>query len=73
MGSSLRARRSLYCSKHANGPHSITKTFAGDALRFLLLAEMAGKLAFHFELSGAARFYQKVVFRRSRANNQNSI
>ncbi len=24
---SLLARRSLYCSKHANGPHSITKTF----------------------------------------------
>jgi site-specific DNA-methyltransferase (adenine-specific) len=28
---SLLARRSLYCSKHANGPHSIAKDFAGDA------------------------------------------
>ncbi len=28
---SLLARRSLYCSKHANGPHSIAKGFAGDA------------------------------------------
>lgn len=28
---SLLARRSLYCSKHANGPHSIAKTFANDS------------------------------------------
>lgn len=28
---SLLARRSVYCSKHANGPHSITKSFASDA------------------------------------------
>lgn len=28
---SLLARRSVYCSKHANGQHSIAKTFAGDA------------------------------------------
>jgi site-specific DNA-methyltransferase (adenine-specific) len=28
---SLLARRSLYCSKHANGPHSIAKSFANDA------------------------------------------
>jgi site-specific DNA-methyltransferase (adenine-specific) len=28
---SLLARRSLYCSKHANGAHSITKGFASDA------------------------------------------
>jgi hypothetical protein len=28
---SLLARRSLYCSKHANGPHSIAQTFANDA------------------------------------------
>ena len=28
---SLLARRSLYCSKHANGPHSIAKEFADDA------------------------------------------
>ena len=28
---SLLARRSLYCSKHADGPHSIAKSFAGDA------------------------------------------
>ena len=28
---SLLARRSLYCSKYANGPHSIAKTFASDA------------------------------------------
>lgn len=28
---SLMARRSLYCSKHANGPHSIAKGFASDA------------------------------------------
>jgi site-specific DNA-methyltransferase (adenine-specific) len=28
---SLLARRSLYCSKHANGPHSIAKSFSGDA------------------------------------------
>ncbi len=28
---SLLARRSLYCSKHANGPHSIAKGFASDA------------------------------------------
>jgi site-specific DNA-methyltransferase (adenine-specific) len=28
---SLLARRSLYCSKHANGPHSIANTFAKDA------------------------------------------
>jgi site-specific DNA-methyltransferase (adenine-specific) len=28
---SLLARRSVYCSKHANGPHSIAKDFAGDA------------------------------------------
>src|SRR5947209_3908949 len=28
---SLLARRSLYCSKHANGPHSIAKNFASDA------------------------------------------
>ncbi len=27
---SLLARRSLYCSKHANGPHSIAKAFPGD-------------------------------------------
>jgi site-specific DNA-methyltransferase (adenine-specific) len=27
---SLLARRSVYCSKHANGPHSIAKGFAGD-------------------------------------------
>lgn len=27
---SLLARRSLYCSKHANGKHSIAKGFAGD-------------------------------------------
>lgn len=27
---SLLARRSLYCSKHANGPHSIAKGFAAD-------------------------------------------
>src|SRR3954468_18062492 len=26
----LLARRSLYCSKHANGAHSIAKTFASD-------------------------------------------
>jgi hypothetical protein len=28
---SLLARRSLYCSKHANGPHSIAQSFASDA------------------------------------------
>jgi hypothetical protein len=28
---SLLARRSLYCSKHANGPHSIAKDFSSDA------------------------------------------
>jgi site-specific DNA-methyltransferase (adenine-specific) len=28
---SLLARRSLYCSKHADGPHSIAKNFANDA------------------------------------------
>ena len=28
---SLLARRSLYCSKHANGAHSIAKSFTGDA------------------------------------------
>ena len=28
---SLLARRSLYCSKHANGPHSVAKGFSGDA------------------------------------------
>jgi hypothetical protein len=28
---SLLARRSLYCSKHANGPHSICRSFTGDA------------------------------------------
>ena len=28
---SLLARRSLYCSKHANGPHSIAKSFSGDS------------------------------------------
>ena len=28
---SLLARRSLYCSKHANGKHSIAKSFASDA------------------------------------------
>src|SRR5258708_26597807 len=28
---SLLARRSLYCSKHANGPHSVAKSFASDA------------------------------------------
>lgn len=28
---SLLARRSLYCSKHANGPHSIAASFASDA------------------------------------------
>jgi len=28
---SLLARRSLYCSKHADGPHSIAKDFADDA------------------------------------------
>ncbi|MDI1336450.1 MAG: Eco57I restriction-modification methylase domain-containing protein [Lacunisphaera sp.] len=28
---SLLARRSVYCSKHANGKHSIAKSFAGDA------------------------------------------
>jgi hypothetical protein len=27
---SLLARRSLYCSKHANGPHSIAKSFASE-------------------------------------------
>ncbi|HLI52608.1 MAG TPA: Eco57I restriction-modification methylase domain-containing protein [Thermomicrobiaceae bacterium] len=27
---SLLARRSLYCSKHANGEHSIARSFAGD-------------------------------------------
>jgi hypothetical protein len=27
---SLLARRSLYCSKHANGPHSIAKAFSSD-------------------------------------------
>lgn len=27
---SLLARRSVYCSKHADGPHSIAKTFASD-------------------------------------------
>jgi site-specific DNA-methyltransferase (adenine-specific) len=28
---SLLARRSLYCSKYSNGPHSIAKSFASDA------------------------------------------
>src|SRR5208337_376625 len=28
---SLLARRSVYCSKHANGPHSIARNFASDA------------------------------------------
>jgi hypothetical protein len=28
---SLLAKRSLYCSKHANGPHSICKSFKSDA------------------------------------------
>src|SRR5438067_4514745 len=28
---SLLARRSLYCYKHANGPHSIAKGFSSDA------------------------------------------
>ncbi len=28
---SLLARRSLYCSKHANGPHSVAKLFANEA------------------------------------------
>jgi site-specific DNA-methyltransferase (adenine-specific) len=28
---SLLARRSLYCSKHANGPHSVAKSFKSDA------------------------------------------
>lgn len=28
---SLLARRSVYCSKHANGEHSITRSFASDA------------------------------------------
>jgi hypothetical protein len=27
---SLLARRSVYCSKHANGKHSIAKSFASD-------------------------------------------
>ncbi|MGA2083998.1 MAG: Eco57I restriction-modification methylase domain-containing protein [Terracidiphilus sp.] len=27
---SLLARRSLYCSKHANGPHSVARSFASD-------------------------------------------
>jgi hypothetical protein len=27
---SLLARRSVYCSKHANGPHSIAKAFASE-------------------------------------------
>ena len=27
---SLLARRSVYCSKHANGPHSVAKSFADD-------------------------------------------
>ncbi len=28
---SLLARRSVYCSKHANGPHSVAKSFTSDA------------------------------------------
>lgn len=28
---SLLARRSVYCSKHANGKHSVARSFAGDA------------------------------------------
>ena len=28
---SLLARRSVYCSKHANGEHSIAKAFTSDA------------------------------------------
>lgn len=28
---SLLARRSVYCSKHANGPHSVARSFANDA------------------------------------------
>jgi site-specific DNA-methyltransferase (adenine-specific) len=28
---SLLARRSVYCSKHANGPHSVAKSFKNDA------------------------------------------
>src|SRR5262249_10769977 len=27
---SLLARRSVYCSKHANGPHSVAETFASE-------------------------------------------
>ena len=35
---SLLARRSVYCSKHANGEHSIAKGFASDAWQHLVRA-----------------------------------
>jgi site-specific DNA-methyltransferase (adenine-specific) len=34
---SLLARRSVYCSKHANGPHSIAQGFATDDEKNILL------------------------------------
>ena len=38
---SLLARRSVYCSKHANGKHSIAKSFASDAWQHLVRAHRA--------------------------------
>ena len=44
---SLLARRSVYCSKHANGAHSIAKGFASDARQHLVRADGAhmGRMA----------------------------
>ena len=38
---SLLARRSVYCSKHANGKHSIAKSFASDDGQHLVRAHRA--------------------------------
>ena len=38
---SLLARRSVYCSKHANGKHSIAKGFASDDGQYLVRADGA--------------------------------
>ena len=52
---SLLARRSVYCSKHANGKHSIAKGFASDARQYLVRADGAHMVDGKCEFCGASQ------------------
>jgi hypothetical protein len=52
---SLLARRSVYCSKHANGPHSIAKGFSNDSRQHLVRTDGAHMGGWQVRFCGASQ------------------